>query len=43
MSVQENGVYTTKTFEIKIDGKVVGYIDIGQYSSVLLSRRRSNL
>ena len=37
MSVQDNGVYTTKMFEIKIDSQVVGYVDIGQYSSVLLS------
>lgn len=37
MSGHDGGVYTTKTFDIKVDGKVVGYIDIGQYSSVLLS------
>ncbi len=37
MSVHDTGVYTTKTFGIKVDGKVVGYVDIGQYSSVLLS------
>ncbi|SDM15080.1 HAMP domain-containing sensor histidine kinase [Bacillus sp. OK048] len=37
MSVQDNGVYTTKSFEIIVDGKVVGFVDIGQYSSVLLS------
>jgi signal transduction histidine kinase len=37
MSGHESGVYTTKTFEIKVDGNVVGYVDIGQYSSVLLS------
>jgi signal transduction histidine kinase len=37
MSVHDTGVYTTKTFDIKVDGKVVGYVDIGQYSSVLLS------
>jgi signal transduction histidine kinase len=37
MSGHESGVYTTKTFDIKVDGNVVGYVDIGQYSSVLLS------
>ncbi|MEH7255092.1 two-component sensor histidine kinase, partial [Neobacillus niacini] len=37
MSVQDNGVYTTKSFEIFVDGNVVGFVDIGQYSSVLLS------
>ncbi|MEH7273538.1 sensor histidine kinase [Neobacillus vireti] len=42
MPVQNNGVYTTKTFEITIDGEVVGYVDIGQYSSVLLSEEDVN-
>ncbi|MDQ0975943.1 signal transduction histidine kinase [Neobacillus niacini] len=37
MSGHDSGVYTTKTFEIKANGKIVGFIDIGQYSSVLLS------
>ena len=37
MSGHDSGVYTTKTFEIKVNGKIVGFIDIGQYSSVLLS------
>lgn len=37
MSGHESGIYTTKTFEIKANGKIVGFIDIGQYSSVLLS------
>ncbi|MEH6993262.1 HAMP domain-containing sensor histidine kinase, partial [Neobacillus drentensis] len=37
MSGHESGVYTTKTFEIKENGQIVGFIDIGQYSSVLLS------
>lgn len=38
MFTQDNGVYTTKTFEIKDGGKVVGFVEIGQYSSVLLSK-----
>ncbi|MEG0773838.1 ATP-binding protein [Clostridium sp.] len=37
MFVKDTGVYTSKTFEIKADGTIVGYVDIGQYSSVLLS------
>lgn len=42
MPVQENGVYTTKTFKLKVDGKIVGYVDIGQYSSVLLTEEDQN-
>ncbi len=37
MPVKDRGVYNTKTFEIKSEGKVVGYVGIGQYSSLLLS------
>ncbi|BDB00959.1 sensor histidine kinase [Clostridium botulinum] len=37
MPVKDRGVYNTKTFEIKLEGKVVGYVGIGQYSSLLLS------
>lgn len=37
MVVQNTGVYNTKRFEIKVNETVVGYVDIGQYSSVLLS------
>lgn len=37
MSGHDGGIYSTKTFEINVDGKVVGFVDIGQYSSVLLS------
>ncbi|KGO14812.1 sensor histidine kinase [Clostridium botulinum] len=37
MPVKDRGVYNTKTFEIKSEGKVVGYVEIGQYSSLLLS------
>ncbi|MGJ7920258.1 ATP-binding protein [Neobacillus sp. LXY-4] len=42
MFMQENGVYNTKDFEIKSDGKVVGYVEVGQYSSVLLSEEDVN-
>ncbi|WP_066312339.1 ATP-binding protein [Bacillus sp. FJAT-29814] len=42
MPVQEKGVYTTKTFKLKEDGKLVGYVDIGQYNSVLLTEEDQN-
>jgi signal transduction histidine kinase len=42
MSAKENGVYTSKTYEIEIDNRVVGYVDIGQYSSVLMSEEDIN-
>ncbi|MFL0245389.1 sensor histidine kinase [Candidatus Clostridium stratigraminis] len=37
MPVKNNGIYNSKRFEIKVNNKIVGYVDIGQYSSVLLS------
>ncbi len=37
MPIKDRGVYSVKTFEIKSESKVVGYIGIGQYSSLLLS------
>ena len=37
MHVKNEGVYTTSTFKIQSGNKVVGYIEIGQYASVLLS------
>lgn len=42
MLVEEKGVYTSKTFEIKFQNKIVGYVDIGQYSSVLLTEEDVN-
>lgn len=42
MLVEETGVYSTKRFNIEIDNKTVGYVDIGQYSSVLLSEDDMN-
>jgi signal transduction histidine kinase len=42
MSAKENGVYTSKTYEIELDNRVVGYVDIGQYSSVLMSEEDIN-
>ncbi|WAG69252.1 HAMP domain-containing histidine kinase [Clostridium sp. CF011] len=38
MHVKNEGVYTTSTFEIKSKDKIVGYIEIGQYAPVLLSK-----
>jgi signal transduction histidine kinase len=37
MKVQEEGVYTTKKFELKHDEKVVGYVEIGQYAPLLMA------
>lgn len=42
MKVKDKGVYTSHKFEIKSDNKVVGYVDIGQYSSILLSEEDIN-
>jgi signal transduction histidine kinase len=42
MFINNNGVFSVKNFEIKSNGKVVGYIEIGQYSSVLLSEEDVN-
>ncbi|ERK32476.1 ATP-binding protein [Clostridium intestinale] len=39
---KDKGVYTSNTYEIKIDEKVVGFVDIGQYSSLLLSEEDIN-
>lgn len=42
MMIKDSGVYTSKQFEVKIDGNIVGYVDIGQYSPVLLSEEDIN-
>ncbi len=42
MIKKDIGIYNAKTFEIKSDGKIVGYVEIGQYSSVLLSEEDIN-
>lgn len=42
MPVQNKGVYTTKSFEIKVNSKIVGYVDIGQYSSILMTEEDVN-
>lgn len=38
MDGSSKGIYKTKDFDIVVDGKVVGYVTIGQYSSILLSQ-----
>jgi signal transduction histidine kinase len=35
---EEEGVFNTNSFEIKVDEKIVGYLLIGQYSPILLSK-----
>lgn len=42
MLTNDKGVYQTNTFDIKVDDKVVGYVSIGQYSSVLLTEEDMN-
>lgn len=42
MLVKDKGVYNVKRFEINVDGSIVGYVDVGQYSSVLLSEEDVN-
>ncbi|MBD7911945.1 MULTISPECIES: HAMP domain-containing sensor histidine kinase [Clostridium] len=42
MEVKDSGVYNSKRFEIKADDEIVGYVDIGQYSSILLSEEDVN-
>ncbi|MEH7356746.1 ATP-binding protein [Neobacillus drentensis] len=42
MPVQDKGVYTTKSFDIKVKSKIVGYVDIGQYSSILMTEEDVN-
>jgi two-component system sensor histidine kinase BaeS len=42
MHIKNEGVYTASTFKIQIKGKIVGYIEIGQYAPVLLSKEDVN-
>jgi len=39
---KNEGVYTTSTFSIRSNDKIVGYIEIGQYAPVLLSEEDVN-
>jgi two-component system sensor histidine kinase BaeS len=42
MHIKKEGVYTTNTFEIRSNNKIVGYVEIGQYAPVLLSEEDVN-
>lgn len=42
MPTKDRGIYKSNRFEIKVDGNLVGYVDIGQYSSILLSEEDMN-
>jgi signal transduction histidine kinase len=42
MIIKDKGVYNSKIFEIRYEEKIVGYVDIGQYSPVLLSEEDVN-
>lgn len=42
MFSHDRGIYSTNSFEVESDGKIVGYVEIGQYSSVLLSEEDVN-
>lgn len=37
MKVQEEGVYTTEKFGLKNNGKIVGYVEVGQYEPLLMT------
>lgn len=37
MKVQDQGVYTTKKFDIKYNEEIVGYVEVGQYASLLMT------
>lgn len=39
MKSQSTGVYMSSTFPIKDNGKIVGYVTIGQYSPIILSKQ----
>jgi signal transduction histidine kinase len=42
MLTKNNGIYNSNRFEVSVNGDVVGYVDIGQYSSLLLSEEDIN-
>lgn len=37
MPVEDSGVYTTQVYELKHKGEIVGFVEIGQYSALLLT------
>lgn len=42
MPIKDRGIYKSNRFEIKVNDSLVGYVDIGQYSSILLSEEDIN-
>lgn len=42
MIANDRGIYTSKRFKIVVNENLVGYVDIGQYSSILLSEEDVN-
>lgn len=42
MHIKNQGVYTTSIFEIESKDKIVGYIEVGQYAPVILSKEDVN-
>jgi signal transduction histidine kinase len=42
MPINDRGIYKSNRFEIKVNNNLVGYVDIGQYSSILLSEEDMN-
>ena len=42
MPINDRGIYKSNRFEIKVNDNLVGYVDIGQYSSILLSEEDMN-
>ena len=37
MKVQDQGVYNTRRFELNYGGEIVGYVEVGQYSPLLMT------
>lgn len=37
MKVQNEGVYTTKKFELKYNNNIIGYVEVGQYAPLLMT------
>lgn len=37
MNIENKGVYVNEKFDVIVDGSTVGYVELGQYSSILLT------
>lgn len=42
MKIKDEGVYITQKFDIRFNNKIVGYVEIGQYSPIVLSEEDIN-